>query len=130
MNGYFVAAAALVCVVGLVHSVLGEILIFRRLRQPGRLVPTRGGTLLGEGHVRILWASWHIVTVFGWAIGALLLRMAWPSDLESVAAFAADTFALSALAASALVLFGTRAKHPGWIGLLAIAVCTWLGQAA
>lgn len=130
MSPYLPAAAAIALVVGLVHSVLGEILIFRRLREPGRLVPTRGGTLLGEGHVRILWASWHIVTVFGWAIGALLLRLAWPYDLENAAAFAVDTFAVGALAASVLVLFGTRGKHPGWIGLLAIAVCAWLGQAA
>ena len=129
MNPYFAAAAAIALVVGLVHSMLGEILIFRRLRQPGRLVPTRGGTLLGEGHVRILWASWHIVTVFGWAMGALLLRLAWTAANENVAAFAVDVFALSALAASALVLIGTLGKHPGWIGLLAMAACTWLGRA-
>ena len=40
MNWYFVAAAALAFVVGLVHSVLGEIRIFRGLRR-GRLVPTK-----------------------------------------------------------------------------------------
>lgn len=130
MNPYFAAAATIALVVGLVHSVLGEILIFQRLRHPGRLLPTRGGTLLGEGHVRILWASWHSVTVFGWAIGAVLLRMAWPSATEDMTGFAAGTFALGALAASSLVLFGTRAKHPGWIGLLVIAVCAWLGLAA
>ncbi len=129
MNAYFVATAAIALVVGLVHSVLGEILIFRRLREPGRLVPTQGGTLLGEGHVRILWASWHIVTVFGWAIGAVMLRLAWAAANEEVAAFAVNVFALSALAASALVLLGTRGKHPGWIGLLAMAACTWLGRA-
>lgn len=130
MQSAWTAAASLAFIVGLVHSVLGEILIFRRLREPGRLVPTRGGTLLGEGHVRILWASWHIVTVFGWAIGALFFRLAGPFAADNLTRFAADTFAVGALAASALVLLGTRGKHPGWIGLLAIAVCAWLGRAA
>ena len=72
MNSYFIAAAVLAFLVGLVHSILGERLIFRRLRE-GRVVPTHGGTLLGEGHVRILWASWHVLTVFGWGIAAILL---------------------------------------------------------
>jgi len=46
MNAYFVAAAATAFVVGLVHSVLGEKLIFQRLRQGGGLVPTNGGNVL------------------------------------------------------------------------------------
>ena len=32
LNAYFVAAAALAFVVGLVHSVFGEMLIFNRMR--------------------------------------------------------------------------------------------------
>lgn len=127
MNQYFVAAAAFAFVVGLAHSVLGEILIFRRLRLGG-LVPTNGGNVLHERHVRIIWATWHIVTVFGWCLGAVLLRLALPADQTSSDVFIEQAIVLAALAASALVLFGTRAKHPGWIGLLAIAVCTWLGQ--
>lgn len=126
MNSYFVAAAAIAFVVGLVHSVLGEILVFGRLRQGARLVPTNGGNVLGERHVRILWASWHIVTVFGWCLGAVLLRLALPAAPQDVIGFVLQAIALATLAAAALVLFGTRAKHPGWAGLLAIAVCVWL----
>ncbi len=126
MNGYFVAAAAIVFVVGLVHSVFGEILVFRRMRQRG-VIPTNGGHVLGEGHVRILWASWHIVTVFGWCIGAVLWRLALPSAAQNLTEFEAQSFAIAALAASILVFVGTKARHPGWAGLLAIAVCAWLG---
>lgn len=127
MNRYFVAAAAIAFLVGLVHSVLGEKLIFQRLRQGTALVPTNGGHVLGESHVRILWASWHIVTVFGWCIAAVLLRLSLPATAESLTGFVVPTFALAALAGAALVLVGTRARHPGWVGLLAMAVCTWLG---
>ncbi len=127
MNTYFVAAAAIAFVVGLVHSVLGEILIFRRLRLRG-LVPTNGGNVLDERHVRIIWATWHIVTVFGWCLGAVLLRLSLPSAPADPTVFVEHAIAIAALVGTVLVFVGTKAKHPGWIGLLAIAVCTWMGQ--
>ena len=129
MNGYFVAAAAIAFGVGLVHSVLGEMLIFRRLRQGDGLVPTNGGNVLGERHVRILWGSWHIVTVFGWCLGAVLLRLSLPAAPEASTLFIEQAIALAALVGAALVFIGTRARHPGWAGLLAIALCVWLGGA-
>lgn len=48
-----------------------EVLIFRKLRRD-RFIPSIGGSLLSESNVRILWASWHALTVFGWAIAFLL----------------------------------------------------------
>ena len=128
MNTYFVAAAATAFGVGLVHSVLGEKLIFQRLRRGGGLVPTHGGNVLGEGHVRIIWASWHLVTVFGWCMAAVLLRLALPAAPEGPTGFDVHAIALAAFTGAALVFVGTRARHPGWIGLLAIAVCAWLGN--
>jgi hypothetical protein len=86
MNAYFVAAAVLPFAVGGAHSVLGEVVIFRRLRAGG-LVPTQGGALLRERHVRILWASWHVLTVLGWALAVLLLR--WPTAAAAPATGAA-----------------------------------------
>lgn len=128
MNTYFVVAAATMLVVGLVHSVLGERLIFRRLRQHG-FIPTNGGTLLHEQHVRILWATWHLVTLLGWAMAAVLLYLASPASTNHPTAFAAQAFAVATLAGAACVFIGTRARHPGWIGLLVMAVCAWLGAA-
>jgi len=127
MNWYLVIAAALAFFVGLVHSVLGERLIFRRLRQGG-LVPTNGGNLLDERHVRILWASWHIVTVFGWCIAYILLRLSFSSSSASSAWFIEQAIIIATLAGSALVFIGTRARHPGWTGLLGVAVLVWLGR--
>lgn len=127
MNIYLATAAVLAFLVGLVHSFLGERLIFGRLRQ-GRLVPTNGGSLLQERHVRILWASWHILTVFGWCIAAVLLWLSLPSSNPSSALFIEQAIVFSMLAGSALVLLGTRARHPGWVGLLAVAAFVWLGR--
>ncbi len=119
MNNYLLAAGALTALIGLAHTVIGEIMIFRALRQ-GTLIPTLGGSALREHQVRIIWASWHMVTVLGWALAAMLLRlgglwaMPWPEFISQVTLFAL-------LVSAALVLIGTRGKHPGWIGLLIVA---------
>ena len=47
------AAGCLAFVLGFIHSILGEILIFKRMRDGG-IIPTNGGSLLEERHVRIL----------------------------------------------------------------------------
>lgn len=128
MNGYFVAAAATISLVAIVHSVLGESLIFSRLRR-GNLVPGNGGSVLGQQHVRILWSSWHMLSVFGLCMAAVLLKSAFPAGDASLAGFIAQACAFATLIGSASVFFGTRARHPGWVGLLAASFLTWLGQA-
>ena len=129
MNSYLIAAGVLAFVVGLVHSVLGEHLIFRRLRKSG-VIPTYGGTLLGERHVRILWASWHIPTVLNWGMSCILFWLASPQSAVVGTQFIEDTIATSMLCSAVLVFVGTKAKHPGWAGLLGVAVLIWLGRAA
>lgn len=126
MNAYLAAAAALAIVIGLVHSVLGERMVFSRLRQ-GSWVPTQGGTLLRGPHVRILWASWHVVTVLGWAVAAALLMLAAEPSLGSLHVALLQLIALAMLASGTLVMVGTRGRHPGWIGLFGVAGLTWLG---
>lgn len=126
MNAMFVLAAVLMVLIGLVHSVLGERLIFRRMRRGG-WIPTEGGKLIGEGHVRILWATWHGLTVFGWGMAAMIFWMALHPSAEAGWLLMQHIVAASALGTSALVLVGTKARHPGWIGLLAVALLVWLG---
>lgn len=127
MNPLLASASLLLAIIALVHTMLGEFLIFRRLRKSS-LVPTEGGSALRERQVRILWATWHAVSVLGWAMAAMLWQLAHtpaPDALQSplLAAIAAGSFG-----ASALVAIGTRARHPGWIGLLGVAVLTWAGS--
>jgi len=125
MNSFLIAAGCLTIIVGLIHSVMGEILIFRRMRQSG-WIPTQGGSVLKERHVRIIWASWHIVTIFGWGFGAILLRLSIPSSENTLQIFIENTIMMSMFFASLLVLIGTKAKHPGWFGLLGIAIFLWV----
>lgn len=128
MESYFFIAAILVLIVGVIHSALGEYLIFRHLRQNG-IVPSLAAPPLRERHVRILWASWHIVTVFGFAFafGVVLLWLSQPVKNENYEPFIQAVIIYSMLASSCLVLWATRGKHPGWLGLAAVALFTWLG---
>ena len=124
MNWYFASAGGLAFATGLAHSALGEGLIFRRMRVTG-FVPTSGGQVLREPHVRILWASWHLVTAMGWGLAAVLLWLARSGSPQPVIALAVG---LSVLASSLLVLVGTKGRHPGWVALLGVAVLTAIGS--
>ena len=129
MNTYLAGAGALAFFVGLAHSMLGEILIFRRMRIDG-VIPTNGGKVIGERHVRILWASWHVLTVFGWQIAFTLIWLSASSVQTKSETALLTTIEIALLAGSLLVLVGTKARHPGWAGLLGVALLTWLGQGA
>lgn len=129
MNTYLATAAGLAILIGLVHSILGERMVFSRLRQ-GTVVPAHGGTLLRGHHVRILWATWHIVTLLGWAFAAALLLLAAEASPSPLHIALLQVIALAMAASGVLVLVGTKARHPGWIGLMGVAVLIWLGLPA
>lgn len=126
MNPYFFSAGALAILVGAVHSVLGERLIFRHMRTHS-FVPTDGGQSLRTHELRILWATWHIATVMGWGMAGILFWLARPSSTHIIQSAASWSVAAAMLASSVLVLVGTKGKHPGWVGLLGVATLTVLG---
>ncbi len=125
MQTYLVAAAIMAIIVGIVHSALGEILIFNKLRTSG-LVPSEPAPPLQARNVKILWATWHLASVFGWAFAGLLFTLAQGSGSLHMATLNATIFAF--LGGSLLVLIGTKGRHPGWLGLLAVAALTFLSR--
>ena len=121
-------AGCLAFALGFIHSILGEILIFKRMRDGG-IIPTNGGSLLEERHVRILWASWHLVTVFGWGIGAILCWFSISSSEETaIPSFVINSVVMAMIAGATVVLVGTKGKHPGWVILITIAILSWIGS--
>lgn len=119
MNNSFVAAAALAFATGLAHTVIGELLIFRRMRR-GTVVPTFGGNVLGERHFRILWACWHALTFLGWSMAAMLLLLATAPAGQATRAIA-HLIAWGMTASAGIVLVGTRGRHPGWLAMALVA---------
>ena len=126
MNNYFLAAAVVAAIVGIVHLVVGEAMIFRKLRQ-GRLIPDQPAPPLQERNIRILWATWHLASAFGFGFAAILLTLSTArSDADPVMVGA---IALAFVSSAMLVLVATKGRHPGWIGLLCVGVLTYLGGA-
>ncbi len=126
MNWYFVAAAVLVFLTGLTHTVFGERMIFRRMRAAG-FIPTNGGQSLREYQVRIVWATWHMVTLMAWCFAAILAWLALPAQAGLAGSMITRSFIAAMLASSATVGIGTKGKHLGWLALLATAVLTARG---
>ena len=120
MNGWLVAAAAVLALTGLAHAVIGEWRIFQALRRGG-VVPTGGQPVLRAFQTRILWASWHLVTVLAWALAALLMWLAQPAARAASAGVVEQISVAALVAGAGLVLWSNRGRHPAWIALLAAA---------
>lgn len=120
MNMLLVVAAAGLALVCVVHSVLGEVMVFRTLRTGG-VVPTAGHPVLRAWQVRILWATWHLASILGWALSGLLWHLATTTADADLWARLAQVAVAALLASALLVLGATRGRHPAWAALLAIA---------
>ena len=81
MQPLLLGAGVVMALTALVHSVVGEILIFRQLRSGG-IVPTEGGPPLRERHVRILWASWHLVSILMSDDTSRNVALGWHDDVR------------------------------------------------
>ncbi|WP_417858771.1 hypothetical protein [Xanthomarina gelatinilytica] len=126
MNTYFFIAGILCFLLGIAHSILGECLIFKNKRIKGKLIPTKANEYLKERHLRILWATWHLATVFGWCIGILLLKISVLEESQLIN-FMVKSISSTMILSSLLVLIATKGKHPGWLVLLAIGIILMIG---
>lgn len=129
MNYYYLVAGILCFILGLVHSFLGEFLIFKDKRNRGSIIPSQESPTLKERHLRILWATWHLASVFGWCIGAILIKISInASDSNSsFTNFIIQSTMYAMFISSALVLVGTRGRHPGWVVLTIIGTLLMMG---
>jgi uncharacterized Tic20 family protein len=130
MNTYLCIAGILCFLLGIVHSILGEYLIFNSKRKKGNLVPSKKSEALKERHLRIVWATWHLASVFGWCIGAILIKISVSyNELKSTSIdFIILSIIYTMFLASLLVLVGTKGKHPGWVVLLLIGILLVIGN--
>jgi hypothetical protein len=66
--------------------------------------------------------------VFAGGFAAIVLRLSLSSGSTDLA-FVEWVTAFSFLASALIVLFISRGKHPGWIGLLGVAILLFAAQA-
>ncbi|MBL8304150.1 MAG: hypothetical protein JNM26_15450 [Ideonella sp.] len=119
MNAWLLGAAALLGLIGLVHSVMGE----QRIFMPWAARPPTG---MPRIHRQILRGSWHLVTLLGLGqVGALAwLGLAAAADRPSPGLELALLACLAGgvLASGLLVMGITRGRHQGGTALVVVAL--------
>lgn len=128
MNPWLMSAAFCTLLIGAVHSAMGERRIFRHLRE-GRVIPTRSEPHLRAYQLAIVWASWHLVTVFGLGVTAMLFAAALPDMPPPLRAGLTACAVGIMLLAAALVAFATRGRHLAWLALSLTSALALAGMA-
>jgi hypothetical protein len=110
-------AAALIFLVGLAHSFLGERYILVRLFRKSDLPKLFGTDTFTRQTLRF---AWHVTTVTWWGIAVLLLVLANDrATLNDVA----NVIGVTLLVCGLLPLIMTKGKHLSWIAFFMIGAC-------
>ena len=106
------AAATLIFLLGLAHSILGERYILVRLFRRQDLPMLFGGTAFTTRTLRF---AWHLTTVIAWGLAAVVLQLdALPHGPgRAIALTIGGTLIVSCL----LPLAFTRGRHLSWVVL-------------
>ncbi len=116
MNSLLYLAAALLILIGLAHSYLGERYILIRLFKRGNLPELLGGT---EFTQRTLRFAWHLTSVAWFGFAAILFSMANAEvSNQSIGWIIGATFLLHCV----IALVHSRAKHLSWIVFLVVGM--------
>lgn len=120
MNHWLAGACAALIGIGLTHSVMGE----RRIFLPWMASPPRD---LPRAHRVILRASWHLPTLLGMGLAAVLALLAAGGAADARSTMLA-AMALAVGACGLLVALATRGRHQGGTAMLATAVLIAVGR--
>jgi hypothetical protein len=122
MNVALLVAAALLTALVAAHSYLGERYILVRLFRRDNLPKLFGGDDFTKRTLRL---AWHITSVLGLGLAALLVVLATPGEASRAALvrLIAATCALSGLVS----FVGSKGRHLSWAVFWAAAAAAWLG---
>jgi hypothetical protein len=119
MNLFLLTSAILAITAGVLHSVLGERYVIKRIRRVDLGARSREAFL--QNMIR---GAWHLTSFLLVGFGAILLNLGLGGKtVVAVKAIVASTF----LASSITSLIGARGKHFSWILFAAIALLAFIG---
>jgi hypothetical protein len=119
-----VVAAAIVSFIGVMHSILGERYVLRRLFKLPDLPLLRKDPLYTRNVLR---CACHASGVAWWGLAALLAALAFVPD--GGARVTAGIVSITLLASGSLVLATAGLRHPAWALFLVAGVATWIASA-
>jgi hypothetical protein len=107
-------SSALACVAALVHSLIGELKVYRPLFAATEF----SGAMQSQTWRRVTRAVWHLPSVCWLLMASMVLLLARDSAYDPIPFY----FASAVYATSALGNFvATRGRHIGWVVLTAAA---------
>ena len=99
-------AGALLIMLALAHSIIGELLIFRHLAK-GTEKHEASLSIFEQRRWYAIWSSWHLVTFLACGMGLILIDIARPVVII-----------IWTIGITTIFWFiGTRGRHPAWIVL-------------
>jgi hypothetical protein len=129
MNSYLLIAACLIFLLGIFHSVLGEIKIFMRMKNAEELPVLRGIPLLWNrpDAARItIRMVWHLATVLAFCIATILTLLSLRSSLSENEVCFVKIIGSSMLLSFVLSLIVSKGSHMAWIFFLAIGMLCFI----
>lgn len=115
-----IVAAALIAVLGVAHSILGERYILRRLLRRDDLPRLLGGTSFTAGTIRF---AWHITSLLALGLATVIALVALDAGDASILLAIGITF----LACAILPVIATRGRHLSWAVFLAAGILCLVG---
>ena len=117
------AAAILIFLLGLAHSILGERYILVRLFKRDNLPKVLGST---EFTARTLRFAWHVTTITWWGLAAIL----WHGASDPLSPhFVIRVIGYTSIVCGLLPLLYTRGRHLSWLVFFAIGALCVLASA-
>jgi hypothetical protein len=121
-NDFLLVAAVVVAFIGVVHSYLGERLVFPRLFALPDLPLLRRDRAYTENVLRY---AWHVTSVAWWSASAMLVAFWWGAgDARQTSLL---IIAAMLLLTGLIILTTCGRRHPAWPLLLIAAAATWYG---
>jgi hypothetical protein len=132
MNIYLLSAAALLLLVALFHSVLGEMKIFMKMKDSQELPLLQGFPLLRknpDATKLTLRMVWHIPTVLAFCLIGIIVRIAFLPSLNETEVSIIWIIGASVFVSFLVSLIMTKGIHGSWIAFLLTSILLMLGVA-
>ncbi len=124
MNAPFLIAAVLLMLMVVVHSVMGERLVFRELLSLPDLPRLGRSRSLMRQTLRF---NWHVTSVIGIVVAATLVSLAAAPE-PAAGDQIATAIAIGLLVCALLAGISTRGRHYSWTVFLASSALVWFGM--
>ena len=130
MNPYFLLAALIAFILGIVHSYMGEKYLISPILRSEHLVSALSGSVtLKKVALRV---CWHFATIAMWGTATTLVFLSsLPNSRISLVVARIVSLTFAAYTILVFLTPGLRLthlrRHLAWAAFLAIAVLSWLG---